>query len=168
VFIGIKALVDTVNDGIDEIEGLGGGKADTFSADGFDDLLSDLEKETGSTEIFDATLYPGYAIVQVPAEPTGLRLLRYYWDGDIEQQGKGKANYPERMDLADVDPGVVVELVDKINTKVEDSTSNHVIVHAPGEHDKGAYLSAYAGNDFGEGGYVAATLEGKIVFTTTW
>ena len=170
VFIGIKSLVDTVQDGIEEIDGIGD-RADTFSADGFADLLSDLEEETGSTEIFDATLYPEYAVVQVPAEPTGQRMFRYYWDGDLELQSKGKSTaYPDRMDLSTLDIDVVERLRTKIRAKVEDSeaSSSYVIVHAPGTSDEGASLYAYASNDFSEGGYVAATIDGKIVRTTTW
>ena len=164
VFFGIKALVDTV----DDIDGLGGNDVDVFSADGLDELADDLEKETGSSEVFSATLYPDYAYVEVPAEASGQRMFRYYWDGDLQQQSKGKATYPERMDVRDLDSQVMQGLLAKISRKVEDSTSTYVIAHAPGPTDEGAALWAYASNDFSEGGYVSATIDGKVIRTTTW
>jgi hypothetical protein len=165
IVIGINALVD-VGDDLDFTPG----NADVFSKDGLDELASDLEEETGSSEVFDATLYPGYAYVQVPAESSGQRMIRYYWDGDLEEQGKGKSTYTDRMDLRDVKLDVLEEIRAKIRDKVEGSKAdtNYVIVHAPGTSDEGASLFAYASNEFSEGGYVAATLDGKVVRVTTW
>ena len=164
VFLAIRAVVDTV----DDIDGIGASDVDAFSADGLDELAADLEKETGSSEVFSATLYPDYAYVEVPAESSGQRMFRYYWDGDLQQQSKGKATYPNRMDVRDIDSQVIQNLLAKISRKVEDATSNYVIAHAPGPTDEGASLYAYASNDFSEGGYVSATIDGKVIRTTTW
>jgi hypothetical protein len=168
VFFGIKAIVDTVNDGIDDISGPG--NADVFSEDGLEELADDLESARGSTEIFSATLYPGYAVLEVPAEDQGKRMYRYYWDGELDQQSKGTVSEPQRMDLRDVELDVVEDLRTKIRAEVEDAdpATNYVIVSAPGPTDEGAYLSAYASNDFGEGGYISADLDGKVIRTTTW
>lgn len=173
VFFGIKSVVDTVNDGIDGIDGIDGttpGDAEVFTEQGLDALADDLEAAEGSTEIFSATLYPGYAVLEVPAEDSGARMYRYYWNGELEQQSKGRAINTGRMDLRDVDVDVLTELRKKVRAKVEDSTddTNYVIVHAPGATDEGAYFYAYASNDFGEGGYISADLDGKVIRTTTW
>ena len=168
IFFGIKAIVDTASDTIDEFTP---NNADTFSDEGFKDLLSDLEDATGSTEIFDATLYPGYAYVQVPAERTGKRMYRYHWDGDLEQQGKGSASEgTQRMDLRDVRLDVLEDLRTQALDAVEDSKEqdSYVIVHAPGASDEGASLFAYASNDFSEGGYISADLDGKVIREVTW
>ena len=165
IVLGIRSLVDTVNDGIEDLTP---GNADVFSTEGLQALADDLEEETGSTQVFSATLYPGYAYMEVPAEPTGQRMYRYYWDGDLEQQGKGKATQTERMDLTTIRVDVIERLLERINRRVEDATSNYVIAHAPGPTDEGAALYAYASNDFSEGGYISATIDGKVIRTTTW
>jgi hypothetical protein len=53
VIIGLKALVDTVGDGID---GINVGTPDVHSGDGLEELADALEEETGSSEVFSATL----------------------------------------------------------------------------------------------------------------
>lgn len=170
IFFGIKAIVDTVNDGIDGIDDLTPGQADVFSEEGLEELADDLEAARGSSEIFSATLYPTYAVLEVPAEDSGKRMYRYYWDGDLDQQSKGTVSEPERMDLRDVELDAVEDLRKKARDQVEnaDPKTNYVIVSPPGATDEGAYFSAYASNDFGEGGYVTGDLDGKVIREMTY
>ena len=114
------------------------------------------------------TLYQGYAVLEVPAESSGQRMLRYFWNGDLQQQSKGKASYPGRMDLRRIDAQVLDRLLEQIRRRVEDATSSYVIAHPPTSTDDGAWLYAYASNDFSEGGYVSATLEGRVVRRASW
>jgi hypothetical protein len=86
----------------------------------------------------------------------------------LNQQGKGKSTYPERADLRDLDAQVMLDLLEEIRGKVEDSTSSYFIFRRPTQGDEGAWLSAYASNEFSEGGYVSATLDGMVVRTTIW
>lgn len=167
IFFGIKAIVDTASDTINDLKP---GEADVFSEEGLEELADDLEAARGSTEIFSATLYPTYAVLEVPAQGSGKRMYRYYWDGDLDQQSKGTVSEPERMDLRDVELDVVEDLRKKARDQVEDAdpATNYVIVSAPGATDEGAYFSAYASNDFGEGGYVSGDLDGKVIRSTTW
>ncbi len=167
IFFGIKAIVDTASDTINDFTP---GQADVFSEEGLEELADDLEAARGSTEIFSATLYPTYAVLEVPAEGSGKRMFRYYWDGDLDQQSKGTVSEPKRMDLRDIELDVVEDLRTKARDQVEDADpkTNYVIVSAPGATDEGAYFSAYASNDFGEGGYVTGDLDGKVIRSTTW
>jgi hypothetical protein len=130
---------------------------------GFNELLDALRQETGSTEVFEANLYPEYASLGVPAEPTGQRALSYFYNGELAEPSKGRSSY-ERFDLARIDPQVMLRLVQKAKRLVEDPTSWYVIIRKPGPpFDNGAWFSAYASNEFSESGYLQATLDGTIV-----
>lgn len=134
-----------------------------FTPGGFDDLRSALRQGTGSTEVFEATIYPEYASLGVPAEPTGQRALSYFYNGELAEPSKGRSSY-ERFDLARIDPQVMLRLVQKAKRLVEDPTSWYVIIRKPGPpFDNGAWFSAYASNEFSESGYLQATLDGTIV-----
>lgn len=130
---------------------------------GFDDLRTAIRQETGSTEVFEATIYPEYASLGVPAEPTGQRALSYFYNGELADPGKGRSSY-ERFDLTQIDPQVMIRLVQKAKRLVEDPTSWYVIIRKPGPpFDNGGWFSAYASNEFSESGYLQATLDGTIV-----
>ncbi|HET9422563.1 MAG TPA: hypothetical protein VFO49_15590 [Nocardioides sp.] len=159
VFIGIKALVDTAGDALDD---LNPGSADVFSADGIAELTEDIEKETGSTRVFSAVLYPDYAVVSAPADGSRKRYISYYWNGSLSESSKGSGVYNGLFDMRDIDAQVVTDVLAKARKLVEGSVeSNYVVVSAPGPD--GAAISAYASNDFSETGYLTATFDGKIV-----
>ena len=159
VFIGIKALVDSAGDAIDDLKP---GSADVFSADGIADLTADIEEETGSTKVFSAVLYPGYAVVAAPADGSRKRYISYYWDGSLSESSKGSGVYNGLFDMRDIDAQVLTDVLAKARKLVEGKVeSNYVSISAPGPD--GAAISAYATNDFNETGYLTATLDGKVV-----
>jgi hypothetical protein len=158
VFLGVKALVDTASDALDDLNPT----ADVFSADGIAELTADIEKETGSTKVFSAVLYPEYAVVSAPAEGSRKRYISYYWNGSLSESSKGSGVYEGRFDMRDIDAQVVTDLLAKARDLVEGSVEgNYVVVSAPGPD--GAAISAYASNDFSETGYLTATFDGKVV-----
>ena len=158
VFLGVKALVDTAGDALDDLNPT----ADVFSADGIAELTADIEKETGSTKVFSAVLYPEYAVVSAPAEGSRKRYISYYWNGSLSESSKGSGVYEGRFDMRDIDAQVVTDLLAKARDLVEGSVEgNYVVVSAPGPD--GAAISAYASNDFSETGYLTATFDGKVV-----
>lgn len=134
-----------------------------FGAQDFETMLDAVRDTTGSTQAFEASIYPGYAVLAVPAEPTGQRGLSLYYNGELVDQGKGRSTY-ERFDLARVDPAVLMQLVREVRGLVEDPTSWYVIIRKPGPpFDNGAWLNAYASNEFHETARLQATLDGTVV-----
>ena len=85
--------------------------------------------------MFEAVLYPEYAIVDVPVDATTNREHSYYWDSDLEETGSKSTTDYRRFDLADVDANVVVSIVDGARAKVEDPQSWYSIIRAPSAYD---------------------------------
>ena len=139
--------------------------APLISAAGFDQLLEALEEKTGSTTVVDLTLYPRYAVAVVPLPGGKGRTLSLYYDGDIRETSLGTSD-DATLDLRKVDPQVLVMLSRKARNAVEDPNQWYLILGAP--DTQGAVIYAYASNAYGEGGYVAADLRGKVVNRVGW
>lgn len=136
---------------------------DVFTASGYADILAAVRRETGSTQAFDVLLYPEYAVLTVPVDGTGDRALSYLWDGDLRPAIK-RTSDDTRFDLEAIDPDGVRTLVRRARRQlVEDPTTSYVRIRSPRDSDEGAWLKAYASNEFSESGYLAATLDGTIV-----
>lgn len=133
---------------------------------GFEELVAAVVEETGSTEVFDATLYPRYAVLSIPEGPTGKRYRSYYWDGRtlVANDFKSTTDDP-RLDIAEVDPGVFITLLEDVRGRIEDPTSWYVNIDSATE---GPQISVYASNEYGEGAYVLATLDGTVTYESTY
>lgn len=133
-----------------------------FTSGGYDDLVAALSEETGSTTVFSATIYPRYAVLSVPEKDTGKRYRSYYWDGRtlVANDIKSTSDAP-RIDLESIAPEVLITLVEDVRGRVEDPTIWYASIDSVAT--EGPRMSAYASNDYGEGAYVVATLEGEIV-----
>ncbi|WP_460713743.1 DUF1707 domain-containing protein [Nocardioides dilutus] len=177
VIIGLVSARDTfdeINFGqpVDETTYLPGQEpgengVNVLRAQGYDDLVAALSEETGSTMVFSATLYPRYAVLSVPEQETGKRYRSYYWDGRtlVANDIKSTSDAP-RIDLASVDPDVMVTLVEDVRGRVEDPISWYANLDSIAS--EGPRMSAYATNDYGEGAYVVATLEGEILYESEY
>jgi hypothetical protein len=134
---------------------------------GFEDLLAAVEEETGSTQVFDATLYPRYAVLSIPESPTGKRYRSWYWDGRtlVQNDFKNTTDDP-RMDLSVVDPGLLVTLLEDVRGRIEDPTSWYVSIDSI--PTQGPQIAVYATNEYGEGAYVLTDLEGNITYESTY
>ncbi len=140
-----------------------GEKVNLTTARGYDRLVREVEAKTRSTTVFGATIYPGYAVVEVPVDADSQRSFGYYYDGDWQDwTGKGTAT-EERFDLSRIDGTTLASLVRKVSRKVEDPTT-YVIVNSRGR-DEGVCFSAYATNEFTETAYIDARCNGEVVFT---
>jgi len=134
------------------------------TASGYDAFVSEVQAKTGSTEVFDATIYPRYAVLDVPVDGSGQRSYGWYYDGRWDKwTGRGTAS-EERFDLADLDGDVVAATLKKARRLVGDVETAYVLVNAGGR-EEGVCLSAYATGKDGETGYVDATCDGKLVFS---
>jgi hypothetical protein len=137
--------------------------ADMTSAEGYDDFVAALTEKTGSSVVFNATIYPGYAVVEVPVDDSSQRAYGWYYDGTwSDWTGRGTAE-EQRLDLADLDGAIVAATLKKVARKIEDPAAMYVLVNPAGRAE-GVCLSAYANNEFDETAYVDATCEGKVVF----
>ena len=111
----LVARVDS-QDGVSTGSVVRGEQIDLTTAKGYDKLVGEVEAKTGSTTVFGATIYPGYAVVEVPVDAGSQRSFGYYYDGDWRDwTGKGKAT-EERFDLSRIDGSTVARLVKKVQT----------------------------------------------------
>ncbi|WP_197025870.1 DUF1707 SHOCT-like domain-containing protein [Nocardioides sp. URHA0020] len=134
--------------------------------EGYDDLVAAVEDEIGSTSVFDAVLYPSYAVVSLPVDATSSRESSYYWDGDDLRANNSKSTSSDpRFDLTLVDGAVLVDLVDQVRQLVDEPSTWYTIVRAPSA-DR-AMVWAYASNEYGETAYLGATRDGTVVYDST-
>ena len=137
-----------------------------LSREGYRDLVRAVSKASGSTEAFEAVVYPRYAVLTLPVDSRSQREDRWYWDGELDSlDSKGTSSY-ERFDLASVDADVMVRLVKRVRRTVDRPTSWYVIVRAP-DVDDGASIWAYASNEYSESAYLAAKPDGTVVYDST-
>ena len=133
-----------------------------FTEEGYDDLVAAMEEEFGATYAFSASLYPRYAVLEVP---TGVndRYQYYYWDGrELELQDHRGSSTNTQVDLALVEPRIMIELLDMVRGRVDNPNSWYVIIGGFGGTQ--TQLNVYASNEFNESSYVSATLDGTIVY----
>ena len=137
--------------------------------DGFNDFVAAVKQETGSTTVFDAVIYPRYAVTSIPESPTGKRYTSWYWDGHSLTQNdfKNTTNDP-RIDLATVDPSVMITLLEDVRGRIEEPTSWYVSIDSIAATGSGTQLAVYASNEYGEGAYVLADLEGNITYESSY
>ena len=178
LIVGVVAIIAAIVSGVQSAVGDGDlptapgddpgrGQVNVLSAEGFADLVAAIEEETGSSTVFEAVLYPGYAVVDVPVDATTDREHSFYWDGDLEETGSKSTTDYARFDLADIDPDVVVSVVDQARAKVEDPQSWYSIIRAPSDTDDGTWIWGYATNEYGESGYLGSDQAGTITWDPT-
>jgi hypothetical protein len=139
---------------------------EVLTAQGYDDLVAAVADEAGSSRVFDAVLYPEYAVVSIPADETTQREESYYWDGsDLSSNDSKSTSSSERFDLTAVDGQVLVDLVARARTLVEEPTTWYAIVRAPDAN--GSMVSAYATNEYGETAYLSARSDGTVTYDST-
>lgn len=177
VIIGLVSARDTFEDlnfgePVDETTYLPGQVAgengvNVHTSAGYDDLVRALSDQTSSTRVFSATLYPRYAVLSVPEQVTGKRYRSYYWDGQtlVANDIKSTSDEP-RVDLESIDPEVMVDLLEDVRGRIEDPKTWYVSIASV--RGQGARLSVHASNDYGEGAYVLATVQGEIVNESTY
>ncbi len=132
-----------------------------FTPTGLRVLVRALRAQTGSSTVFEAGIYPRYAVASVPAGPVGKRAISYYYDGDLRESARTTST-AARFDLAEIDAAVLGRLHRMVRSLVEDPTTSYVLVHRPREGSTG-WFSAHVSNAFGESGRLVAELDGTVV-----
>lgn len=141
------------------------GHEEPQTVEGFESLLEDIEEKSGSTEVFEAVIYPGYARVDLPVADGDERELSYRWDGGFSMEIKGTTD-DEPFDLADVDPSHFDDMCAEVSTLVDDPGTCYLIVRAPdGTVPDGvdAWITAYVSNDFTQSAWISYDLGGDEV-----
>lgn len=135
------------------------------TVEGFEALVDAVQDEFGTTIVFNASLYPRYAVVDVP---TGVnnRYEAWYWDGrTLEQNTSRGTSTGQTIDLALVDPAQIVRMLETVRERIEDPTSWYASVsHWSGPE---AQVYASASNSYGENVSLIETLDGTVVYDST-
>ena len=132
------------------------------TAKGYDRLVSAVEEKTGSTTVFTATIYAGYALIEVPVDAQSQRSFGYHYDGRLQELTERGTSDQERLELDRIDGTTVATLMKRVNRLVQDPTSSYLLVNAPGQ-EAGVCLSAYALNEGKDTAYLDARCDGSIV-----
>ena len=150
--------------------GPGGGDASPaqvplISTTGFDTFRQDLRKETGSTEVVGLTVYPLYAVAEVLTDADKGRTKSLYYDGAFSDSGLGTTT-DKPFDVSQVDADAMVKLSRKVRKMVDQANQWYIVMSSP--DPEGAVVYAYASNAYGEGAYISAKPDGKVVRRVTW
>lgn len=140
------------------------------TAEGFAEMVEELDQETGGTEVFSAVIYPGYAVVDVPvaSDRGDDRYVGYRWDGSFTETNKSTTD-DARFDLADIDASGFLDMCDEASDLVEDPGDCYLIIRKPDVDDADqGWISAYVSNEFSQGGYVEYDLDGNEVNRSEW
>jgi hypothetical protein len=142
----------------------GKGGINLHTAEGYQDLVDAVQAKTGSTMVFDITLYPRYAVVEVPVKVGTSRYQLFYWDGELTAETSKGTTSNRPIDMADVRPELFIRLLKKVRGLVDEPNSWYVLANASSGIGQ---VSAYASNHFSESEYVIATFDGQIVYDST-
>jgi hypothetical protein len=133
------------------------------TVEGYDALVDAIKDETGQTYVFNADLYPRYAVVEVPTG-TNTRYEEFYWDGEklaIEDGMQGTTD-DAQIDLSLVDPQQIIDMLTVVRGREDTPTSWYAIVDD--SMGSGPQISTYASNEFSESNYLIEKLDGTVVY----
>ncbi|MDQ6525931.1 hypothetical protein RB608_20105 [Nocardioides sp. LHD-245] len=133
---------------------------------GFAALVAALREETGGTVVRNVTIYPDYAVVDVPYrqdDPTDERELSYYWNGDLDEPSKGTGTEAV-FDLTQVDAAVLDGLCQHAEALLEDAEECYLYISKPDPEDPTpGWITAGVRNDFNQSAYVDFDLAGNVL-----
>lgn len=139
---------------------------EVLTVEGYDDLVAAVVEQSGRSQVFDAVLYPSYAVVSIPADATSEREESFYWDGtDLRSNQLKTMATTRRFDLGRVDGAVVIDLVERVRGLVADPTTWYAVIRAP-DTDR-SMIWAYATDEYGESVYLGARRDGTVVYDST-
>ena len=131
------------------------------TVEGFEDLVGALEDKTGESFVYNAVLYPRYAVLEVPTG-TNNRYENFYWDGELTLNTIKGTTDAEQVDLGLVDPQQVVDLLTLVRGRLDAPTSWYAIVND--RSDGEPQISAYASNEYSETSYITQDLAGNVIY----
>ncbi|OLT16500.1 hypothetical protein BJF78_13785 [Pseudonocardia sp. CNS-139] len=133
--------------------------------EGLRTFLDAVRTQLGTTRVGDATIYPDYAVVEMPAPGAPARAQSYYYKGGFDDPTSAGGRDPDEplVDLALIDVTAILGLFAGApeTLHVEDPTSRYILVRDTGG---GPQVSIYMTNsDYGESGYLSARPDGTVI-----
>lgn len=132
--VGVASMVAYVVTGVDDVfdpsTETPAPSLNLQTAAGWTEWVGAVEKETGTTRVYDAVVYPDYAAVNAMVDEGAMRYL--YRDGAFQMSNSPvTAAMTEPVDLADIDPEMVAGLPDQTaeHQKMPDYESAYMIVN---------------------------------------
>ncbi|RNL77493.1 DUF1707 SHOCT-like domain-containing protein [Nocardioides marmorisolisilvae] len=164
------ASVSPTTDTTDTTAPSTGGKPPTaysLSADGVRTFIATYRQRFGTTRTVSATFYGDYVVVQVPVAG-GKR-----HSGWVYRQASGftdfggtTANFPGSavIDLKKLDVAAMMSNVARAKRvlHVQNATQNYVTIDYRPQFDPAPNVNIYLTNQYGEAGYLATRLDGKV------
>lgn len=143
---------------------------DMLTPSGIRTAIKAFEKKTGSDRFASLSVYPGYVIADVMVKGSKTKYDSYTYrsgtgfDDLFDDKGTlSGGDQPVKLD--DFDWDVVPQLLKRANKdlKVEKPTSRYLLVRVPSTLDDEAVgMSIYLSDDYGSGGFMEATPQGKV------
>jgi len=137
-----------------------------LSGPGIRSFLAAYRAKFGTSKVVDLTLYDDYVIVQVPVPGRARHAGWNYREGEFREFGGVSANFPGSavVDTRRLDVAAVVRNLAKARRvlKVEDVSLSYVSIDYRPRFDDAANVNIYLTNPYGESGYLATTLDGRV------
>ncbi|WP_322871393.1 serine/threonine-protein kinase [Streptomyces goshikiensis] len=128
--------------------------------------LAAFKEKTGTTTFVNLRIYDGYVLASIPTAPDAKTVDAWqYRDGAARRTGPdGTVDEEEPLiDMSKVSWDALPELMEKSKKelKMPNPTSRYVIVE-PWMMDQVPCMRPYLSDEYGQGGYVLAGIDGKI------
>jgi hypothetical protein len=132
------------------------------TVDGYNDLVDAVRDESNATYVYDAVIYPRYAVVEIPTG-TNNRYEYFYWNGEELQLEDMKGTTDDaQVDLSLLDPQLMIDCLNTVRGRSDNPNSWYVVYD--NTFGEGAQMSCYASNDFGESTYLVEGLDGTVIY----
>ncbi len=96
------------------------------TVEGYDEMVDALRDETGATYVFNAVIYPRYAVLNVP---TGVneRYEAFYWDGSTMEKNTSRGTSSDgQIDMAGIEPELLISALDTVRNRLDSPDSWYV------------------------------------------
>ncbi|MFE3698081.1 protein kinase [Nocardia tengchongensis] len=141
--------------------------ADLLTPDGVRKAVAALEKATGGKQFTETTIYPEHVSTGAPVANQPNHFDNYtYSAGAAKRDGVGGQLTGHTIDLSSINWDILPDLLATAaqQLKVPNPTSRYIIVDTDGTFSDGRQvLPVYISNEYHDGGYVSAALDGTIL-----
>ncbi|QVI20980.1 protein kinase [Nocardia tengchongensis] len=141
--------------------------ADLLTPDGVRKAIAALEKATGGKQFTETTIYPEQVSTGAPVSNQPNHFDNYtYIAGAAKRDSAGGQLTGHTIDLSSINWDILPNLLATAaqQLKVPNPTSRYIIVDTDGTFSDGQQvLRVYISNEYHDGGYVSAALDGTIL-----